>query len=230
MKPIIGVIGKVIENEGKSIVMSFEGIRRGIIRYGGIPVLILPNQDIDYLSDKSGNLPKLTAEEKEDLKRIIDTCDGIIMPGTNYLFDYDNFIYTYALEKDIPILGICGGMQLMSLCDIGEEEQTLTLIESSINHKQPDVDYVHKVILDEDSLLYKIVGEKEIMVNSRHRYCINGVKNMKVCGMSEDGFMEAIEYSDRKFVIGFQWHPETMYTYDEPSRKIFEYFINACKE
>ena len=90
------------------------------------------------------------------------------------------------------------------------------------------MDYVHKVILDEDSLLYKIVGEKEIMVNSRHRYCINGVKNMKVCGMSEDGFMEAIEYSDRKFVIGFQWHPETMYTYDEPSRKIFEYFINAC--
>lgn len=230
MKPIIGVVGRVIENEGKTIVMSFEGVRRSIIKHGGIPYLILPNQDLDYLSDTPSKLPLLTTEEKEDLKRIIDLCDGIVMPGTNYLFEYDKFIYTYALEKNLPILGICGGMQLMSLCDIGEEEQTLTLIESTINHKEPDKDYVHKVAINEDSLLYKIVGEKEIRVNSRHRYCINGVKDMKVCGVSEDGFIEAIEYSDRKFVIGIQWHPETMYTYDEASKKIFEYFINTCKE
>ena len=152
------------------------------------------------------------------------------MPGTNYLFEYDEFIYKYAFDKELPILGICGGMQLMSLCDINEEEQTLTLIESNINHKQPDAQYVHKVTIDEESLLYKIVGEKEINVNSRHRYCINGVKDMKVCGMSEDGYIEAIEYRDKNFVIGVQWHPEIMCDFDEPSNKIFEYFIKACKE
>ena len=230
MKPIIGVVGKVIESNGRTIVMSFEGIRRGIIKYGGIPILILPNQDLDYLGDSPDNLPGLTEEEKEDLKRTIDLCDGIISPGTDYLFEYDKFIYEYALEKDMPILGICGGMQLMSLCDINEDEYKLTRIETNINHKQPEVDYVHKVYVEKDSLLHKIVGTKEISVNSRHIYCINGVKDMKISGISEDGVVEAIEYENKKFVLGLQWHPENMYNYDEYADKIFKHFIEECKK
>lgn len=226
MKPIIGIVGRVIERENDTtIICCFEDIRKSVLRNGGNPIMILPSQNVNY--DEVN--PKLTEEEIEDLKQQIDLCDGIIMPGTTKLYYYDQVIYEYAFSKDIPILGICGGMQLIAINDRAEiEDKVLYNINSNIKHNQPDVDNVHKVTINEDSILYNIMSKSEICVNSRHNQAVNHVNKLKVSAISEDGLIEGIEYSDKKFVIGVQWHPENLSNKDIAENNIFKKFIEAC--
>lgn len=231
-KPIIGIVGRYdITTEDYRVICCYENIRRSIIKKGGIPILILPNQDLDYESVSSKDIDKLTIEQKNDLIRIIDMCDGILMPGSYRLFEYDKFIYEYSLKKDIPILGICGGMQLMALVDnpLSSSNEIIIKNNTEINHFKGGEKYVHKINIIKDSLLYKILNKEEIEVNSRHNYHIEKTKDLKVCGYSEDGLVEAIEYPNKKFVLGVEWHPESMLEYDGDSNKIFEAFINSCK-
>ena len=228
MKPIIGIVGRVCKNdEGNTMIGCYEGIRRSIIKKGGIPTLILPNQGIDYDIEKRD----LTDLEKEDLKQIIDLCSGIIIPGTTVLRDYDKFIYKYAFNKDMPILGICAGMQLIAISDKDlEEKDVLERIESNINHQCPGVNYVHSININKGTFLYDIIGKDTIRVNSRHNYKVKDVNNLRVSAISEDGIIEGLEHKDKKFVIGIQWHPENMLDYDEDANKIFEKFIEVCKK
>lgn len=232
MKPIIGIVGRVEKNwRNTKTVQCHEGVRKNVLHNGGVPITILPTQDIYYEDKAPHTLPRLTIEEKEDLKRIIDLCDGIIIPGTCVLYEFDEFIYEYALSKDIPILGICGGMQQMVICDNKKvEEKPLEKIESIINHFQFDVDYVHKVSIIPNTILSSIIKEDEITVNSRHNYKARGVNDLVVSGISEDGIIEAVEMPGKKFVLGVQWHPENMCEYDKFSNKIFESFLNKCKK
>ena len=228
MKPVIGIVGRVRKSEDNTtMISSVEDIRRVVIRKGGIPFLILPTQDIDYASTKD----LLTDKETDDLKHIVDLCDGIVMPGGCVLYDYDRVIYEYAQEKDIPVLGICTGMQLIAINDKNEEEEkVLEKIETNIEHQAPDVDYVHSVTIKEGTLLYDIIGKTTINVNSRHSYKVKNVNNLVISAISEDGIIEGVERSDKKFIIGIQWHPENMCTYDTDANKIFDRFLEACKK
>lgn len=231
LKPIIGIVGRSdISSEDYNIICCFESVRRSIIKKGAIPILILPNQDLDYEPSKPKDINRLTNEEKEDLKRIIDLCDGIVMPGTYKLFEYDKFIYEYSLNKDIPILGICGGMQLMGLVDNDEIKSEEILIKNETdNHFKKGQKYVHELDIVEDTLLSKILSKKEIEINSRHNYHLVKVNNLIVSAYSKDGLIEAVEVPNKKFVLGVQWHPENMLEYDLDSNKIFDAFISSCK-
>lgn len=232
LKPIIGIVGRSdTSNENYNTICCFESVRRSIVKMGGIPILILPNQDLEYEISKPKDIDRLTNEEKEDFKKVIDLCDGIVMPGTYKLFEYDKFIYEYAYELDIPILGLCGGMQLMGLVDNKELESKEVLVknDTDLKHFQKGVKYVHKVNIVENTLLSKILNKSEIQINSRHNYHLDKVKDLKVSAYSEDGFIEAVEVINKKFILGVQWHPESMLEYDENSKKIFEYFIDSCK-
>lgn len=231
-KPIIGIVGRSdTATEDYNVICCYESIRRSIVKKGGIPILILPNQDVDYESSKPKEINRLTDIEKDDLKRTIDFCDGIVMPGTYKLYEYDNFIYKYALDKDIPILSICGGMQLMGLVDNEglETKDILVRNETELNHFQKGIEYVHNIEIVDNTLLNKIIGKKETRINSRHNFHINKTNNLKVSAYSEDKLIEAVEVSNKRFVLGLQWHPESMIEYDEDANKIFEAFITACK-
>ena len=228
-KPIIGIVGRYdVDEESYSVICCFESVRRSIIKKGGLPILILPNQDVDYNNSNPKDLNRLTEEEKEELKQIIDLCNGIIIPGTYKLFEYDRFIYEHALEKNISILGICGGMQLMALSSFKNENISLEKNDTNINHFQKGVDYVHSVSIVKDTLLHKILGKDEIKVNSRHNYHVDKFNNLIVNAYSEDGLIEAVELKNKKFVLGIQWHPENMLDYDMYANKIIEAFINSC--
>ena len=161
MKPIIGIVGRsYIGSEDYSVICCYENVRRSVIKCGGIPILILPNQDVEYEKSIPKEMNRLTIEEKEDLKRVIDMCDGIIMPGTYKLYEYDRFIYEYALELDIPILGICGGMQLMGLSDGGK------LIKNDTDeHFKSGKRYVHSVDIVDNTMLKKIVNKNTFNVS-----------------------------------------------------------------
>lgn len=231
-KPIIGIVGRSdISSEDYNIICCFESVRRSIVKHGGNPILILPNQDLDYETSRPREIDRLTLYEKEDLKKIIDLCDGIVMPGAYKLFEYDRFIYEYALSKDIPILGLCAGMQLMGLVDNEGLESKDILVKNNTNlkHFQKGIKYVHKLNIVDNTLLNKILNKKELEINSRHNLHLNKINKLKVSAYSEDGFIEAIELPNKKFVLGVQWHPESMLEYDEDSNKIFKCFIDNCK-
>ena len=234
MKPMIGVIGRPdMASDEDKVICIWEGTRRAIVKKGGIPFLILPTQDVEYESLRPKDTPKLTEEEKNELKRLVDMCDGLLLPGGYKWYEFDEFIYNYALEKNMPILGICAGMQMMCRIDQNKNnvcKDTTVRNDTAIDHHQRDKEYVHNVSIIDHTILSKIIGEKEIKVNSKHNYHVSSTANLKVSAYSEDGLIEAVEYDDKDFVIGVQWHPETMLDYDENANKILDEFINKCRK
>ena len=100
-------------------------------------------------------------------------------------------------------------------------EGKITDIDNHLGNK------LHEIIIDKNSLLYKIIGVEKMIVNSRHKSCISNTK-LNVSGIANDGIIEAIEDDGKRFFLGVQWHPENMYNNDINSRKIFDYFIKMC--
>lgn len=227
-RPIIGIPAR--PNWSKMdvpILNIFEFVRKPIIDLGGNPFLILPPQIIDYVDTKGQDMPKLTTLDKKLLTSWLDICDGILMPGGFKFFEHDRFILEYAIKNNIPILGICLGMQIMSCYG---EDVKLEANNTDINHFQLDAKYSHKVTLDKNSKLAQILKKTELNVNSMHNYHALENKYYKTVGFSEDGLIEAIEYNDNDFNIGVQWHPEKMYLYDEDARKLLDAFLKAAKK
>lgn len=217
-RPIIGVVARpYITDNNRKVLCILESIRKSILKAGGIPHIILPTQDMIYINNKE---KPLTDTDKEILDTQIEMCDGILMPGGDMIYFYDKYICKRANEKDIPLLGICMGMQVM--CNYNNENKNIKIE----GHKKPDNKYVHTVKINTDSKLYSIVNENIINVNSLHGYMVPNSGDYTICAKCND-IIEAIEKSDKLFSIGVQWHPER--TEDAPSKKIFTAFIEACK-
>lgn len=198
--PIIGIITRSsISEEGHKINIIYDDIKSCILNNGGIPIGIM-----------------LT----ENYKEIINLCDGIIFQGGDDFekYDLDSLKYIYQINK--PVLGICLGMQLMGVLFDGNM--------ININNHKKKLCYAHNVIINRNSILYNIYKTNNIKVNSRHKQIIKNTK-LKVVGISQDGYIEAIEDSSKKFFIGVQWHPENMASYNKEQNNLFKYFIKQCK-
>lgn len=225
MKPMIGIVARVeYPGETGKLAMN-ERYRTTIVKYGGTPTLIMPPQKFDYTITKFEDQPDLTEEEKDMIRAQLKNCDGILMTGGFRFNKYDLFITEYAVENDIPLLGICLGMQIMS--NYKREKVWNEKNESFINHMQEE-GLAHNVTLDKESFLYSIVEKEKFMVTSRHNYHITPNKYFKVSSVSDDNYIESIEMKDKKFMIGVQWHPEDMD--DDTSKKLFEKYIEVCKK
>ena len=228
MKPIIGIVGRPnFPDENSSMIVVVDYYRKAIIENGGIPLMILPPQLIEYNNSKPSEVVKLSEDEKLSLKRQLQLCDGILMPGGYKVFEHDFLILEYAINNDIPILGICLGMQIMS--NYKEEYYNEKNDNVKVNHYDLDNEYSHVVKLDKNSKLYSIFEHEKIKVNSLHNYHVVKAGKYKVVGLSEDGLIEALEYPQNKFNIGVQWHPERLKN-DELQNKLFESFIESSKK
>ena len=195
---IIGIITREsVSKEGHNTSIIYKDIEKSIIDNGGMPIGIT-----------------LTS----DYKKQIDMCDGIIFQGGDDFEEYDLEALKHIYEIDKPVLGICLGMQLMAMLFGGK------LINID-NHKKT-LSYVHSVKINRNSKAYNIFKKDIIKVNSRHKSVVKNTK-LKVSGISNDGYIEIVEDTNKKFFIGVQWHPENMITYDSTQNNLFKYFIKC---
>lgn len=205
-------------------------------RAGGLPIL-LPYRVDKALIDDYANL-----------------CDGYVFSGGN---DYDPAAWgeerhpqavaidpareafdralIAAVEKrHSPILGICGGMQLMNIHRGGSLHQFLPEmgLAPAIEHRRQTIaewSRRHAVELDRGSKTAQVIGASEIASNSSHKQAVNALgQGLRVAGTARDGVIEALEDPTRDFYIGVQWHPERQF--DEPAQlRLFQELIERAR-
>lgn len=193
----IGILLRNFEENNKKFIGTREDLFNLLYKYNinviGIPI--------------NNNIKKII--------NIVNLCDGIILSGGDNFIKQDFLLVDYLYKNNIPTLGICLGMQSMARFFSKKEEVKVK------NHLSADL-YVHYVNINKKSLLYKILNEERILVNSRHQSAIIDT-SLKIVATSDDNIVEAIEDTNKKFFIGVEWHPESLN--DLNSKKLIEYFI-----
>ena len=208
-----------------------------IVKAGGLPFCIpldFPLEDLSVIREICDGL-FLTGGGDIETKRY----NGVEHPAVEDVWpirdEIESRLYHLALETNWPVFGICRGLQIMNVAAGGK-------LYSHIPDQAPNVKHVHNqpvgtprdfcahdVLIEEDSLLHRIIGKDRVPVNSFHHQGVSiPGEELKVVGISDDGIIEAMENPDYPFVLAVQWHPECMQE-DDDQMKLFRAFVNACR-
>jgi putative glutamine amidotransferase len=137
-----------------------------------------------------------------------------------------------ALAVSLPVLGICGGMQLLNVVRGGTLYQDLPADAGITGHEQPPPKDAptHEVAVTAGSHLALLLGEAPFRVNSTHHQAIRGPGiGVLVSGRAPDGVVEAIELPDLRFALGVQWHPEAVVRHDPRQAALFTGLVEAAR-
>jgi putative glutamine amidotransferase len=139
-----------------------------------------------------------------------------------------------ARKRDLPVLGICGGMQLMTVALGGTLIQDIDKqVEDPLQHRMtgPATGLCHGVRIARGSRLSEILGRDVFQVNSSHHQAVRTVpRTLKVSASASDGVIEAVEDPSRRFFLGVQWHPEYLYRRYPAHRAIFGALVSAASQ
>ncbi len=145
-------------------------------------------------------------------------------------FEYE--ITKQALKINLPILGICGGQQLLNVVMGGTLIQHIPdSIDSIINHEQinPRNEGSHEIKIYKNSRLFDITKAERLFVNSAHHQSVDILgKGLVVNSIAEDGIIEGIENPKLNFCLGVQWHPE--FLIDKKDIEIFKALVESSKK
>jgi len=226
-RPLIGITTD-LEDKSNLIESAYS---KTVEFYGGAPVLI----------------PTVAEASSSDfLLNIISAINGLLIPGSR---DMDPKFYgesphpainpmspertetefstlRLALEKDVPVLGICGGMQFINVFHGGSIHQDIkALLPDALCHEGGEV---HDVTVLPDTVFGGFTEEKEFKIKSYHHQAINRVGDgLRVNALAPDGIVEGFESADGR-VMGFQWHPELERT--PLSELIFTRFLSEAAQ
>ena len=147
----------------------------------------------------------------------------------------DSFLIKAALKRNMPLLGMCRGMQMICETAGGKlSDKFLDEVDTGgVLHRQASSGNIptHMINLEEGSQLQKILEVPEVKVNSfHHQYCIEPGKNFKASAWAKNGIIEAIESPIYRFALGLQFHPEKMFNNYPIFIKIFEAFLEKSRE
>ena len=137
-----------------------------------------------------------------------------------------------ALDRDLPVLAICRGMQLFNVYHGGTLKQHLA--GDPHRTKKPPADPakpVHEVVLAPGTKLAEALGDGTHPVNSRHHQAVDKVASHLVVSAkaASDGVIEGLERPDKRFAIAVQWHPEDQVLNDEAQKKLFRAFVEVAE-
>jgi putative glutamine amidotransferase len=202
---------------------------------------------------EAGALPIALPHHAELAEAYLDRIDGLLVTGG--AFDVDPSLYgegsTHptvtlkagrtdfelavtrgALARDMPVLGICGGEQLLAVALGGTLIQHIPdSIRTEIEHEQPNPRHEpgHEVAIAEGTLLARIIGKPRMAVNSAHHQAVaTPGAGARVNATAPDGVVEGVEHPGHRFALGVQWHPE--YAVDPADPLIFAAFVEACRK
>ncbi|WPY00651.1 Gamma-glutamyl-gamma-aminobutyrate hydrolase family protein [Candidatus Trichorickettsia mobilis] len=241
-KPVIGIVLDLAEDSEK-------------YRYSSFPWYVLRQNYVASII-KAGGIAIMIPYQIEAIAEVLDIVDGLIIPGSDedihpkfyhqeinskYVevrnddekTDFELAILQKAIERDLPFLGICHGMQLLNIFFGGDLIQHIPdYISSTINHKQPDTKNTpaHNINIVEGSILSKLTANKEVMINSNHHQALGKIGDgLIITATAADNIVEAIESPQHKFVLGVQWHPEYLNANDIDFA-IFKGLVEAATE
>lgn len=241
MRPLIGIMcSRVvggswgIYSPGHFMDYTFAEYSQAVRQFGGAPVLIP------------------VAQNQDSLRAILARLDGLILtggPDINPKFygeqplaglgDIDEDLDRMELEvarmtfqKDLPLLAICRGIQVLNVSMGGTLYQDIPRqVQESINHAQKADKGIstHSIRVEKNTLLYQILKRREIWVNGKHHQAIKDpAPGLIMSARAKDGIIEAVEHPSRKFFLGVQWHPEGTWREDPSSKKLFRAFVEAA--
>lgn len=199
-----------------------------IVRAGGVPMVLPPVDDAEVLIN------------------MLEGIDGLVLTGgadynplwygeqpekelhtINSTRDLPELLLTrLAFNRQIPILGICRGVQTMAIALGGNLVQDL---KTPLKHSQdaPRSEATHSVTITEGSTLYGLYGQ-ETFVNSFHHQAVKDCgSHLHVVATAPDGVIEAVESTEQKALMGVQWHPEWM---GDEGLKLFEWLTQRSRE
>ena len=201
---------------------------------------------------RAGGLPVLLPHEVEQADAYLRLIDGLIVTGGAFDVDpalfgaqtrhatvttkdrrtqFELAVTRRALAADKPVLGICGGQQLLNVALGGSLIQHIPdEVPGALAHEQktPRDEPAHTVRFAEGTRLREIAGALEAPVNSTHHQAVKApAPGLVIDATAPDGVIEGIEDPHRRFCIGVQWHPE--YTISDADRRLFAAFIDAAR-
>lgn len=200
-----------------------------VVEAGGVPVIIPPVADTAVIINTLQHLDGLILTGGGDHNPLwMGEEPSPRLHNINRERDLaELMLVRLAFNRQIPMLGICRGIQTLAIALGGKVEQD---IEQQVKHSQ-DADRsepTHSVSLVKGSTLYNIYGSERIMVNSFHHQAVSQPgKRFRVIACSADNIIEAIESSEYKSILGVQWHPEWL---EEDGQKIFRWLVEQASE
>lgn len=199
---------------------------------------------------KAGGLPVGIPYIEEARDAYLGTLGGLIVPGGFYTFPpelygdpasgeavhpryaFERHLMAEALDRDVPTLGICAGMQVMAAArgatlwrDIKND------LDCAVDHlnEKPAEESAHTVTIQAGTRLHAITGAEQIAVNTAHNEALKDVPaDVLISARAPDGVIEAIELPDRRFAVGVQWHPEFFLEDDNPHKRLFDALIDCA--
>ncbi|HJO96970.1 MAG: gamma-glutamyl-gamma-aminobutyrate hydrolase family protein [Rhodospirillales bacterium] len=220
--------------------------------YSGLPWYALRENYAEAVS-RAGGLPVMLPHMTDLAEPYLETIRGLVIAGGDFDVDpalfgaterhekvrtkdartaFELAITRAALARDMPVLGICGGQQLLHVALGGTLIQHIPdAIEGALEHEQPNsrTEAGHELTVEEGTLLHRIVGVATMAVNSaHHQAAADAPPGVVVNARAPDGVIEGIEAPSRHFCLGVQWHPE--YAISEGDGRIFAAFIKACRQ
>lgn len=137
-------------------------------------------------------------------------------------------LYRAARDANLPVFGICRGLQIMAVAHGGSLHQHLPdVIGNTLHRDAPGTFNDHGATFTPGSLIAELVGATDVTVNSSHHQAVDSPGDLTVTGYAEDGTIEVCEDPSAEFVLGVQWHPE--FSNDEQvSENLFRAFVKAC--
>jgi putative glutamine amidotransferase len=239
-QPIIGILAR-LDSDTDDYVLGYEKAYVStddieVIRLaGGIPIILPVVNDYMIIQSYINLIDGLLVPGGGDINPLLFNEEPIKQQGfvIKEIDEFDIKAIKFAFKKRIPILGICRGMQIMNVAFGGTIYQDLSQIKDSyINHFQKarkDFEN-HTVLIEPNTKLYSIFCGN-IITNSFHHQAVRQVApNFKVCGISKDGVIEAIEATDNSFMLGVQWHPEMMYKTNSKMLNLLKIFIQEASK